>query len=152
MDDVAAREVPLYFEVEEEIISAPSKVTTDTSSSDSRVIRILSRLRSADIDCFLDLASYLCIYHQLVIAICFRDVTCLFPSACFIAGLDDMIVRVLYLLGSVRTGESFKSAHYPCLTIASMCVLHMLLSSYMPCTSFFSILPSSGARAECRTF
>lgn len=29
MDDVAAREVPLYFEVEEEIISAPSKVTSD---------------------------------------------------------------------------------------------------------------------------
>lgn len=27
MDDVAAREVPVYFEVEEEIISAPSKVT-----------------------------------------------------------------------------------------------------------------------------
>lgn len=26
MDDVAAREVPVYFEVEEEIISAPSKV------------------------------------------------------------------------------------------------------------------------------
>lgn len=29
MDDVAAREVPLYFEVEEEIISAPSKVTSE---------------------------------------------------------------------------------------------------------------------------
>lgn len=27
MDDVAAREVPVFFEVEEEIISAPSKVT-----------------------------------------------------------------------------------------------------------------------------
>lgn len=27
MDAVAAREVPVYFEVEEEIISAPSKVS-----------------------------------------------------------------------------------------------------------------------------
>lgn len=26
MDDVAAREVPVYFEVEEEIVSSPSKV------------------------------------------------------------------------------------------------------------------------------
>lgn len=32
MDDVAAREVPVYFEVEEEIISAPSKVSTSACS------------------------------------------------------------------------------------------------------------------------
>ena len=32
MDDVAAREVPVYFEVEEEIISAPTKVETSPRS------------------------------------------------------------------------------------------------------------------------
>lgn len=32
MDDVASREVPVYFEVEEEIISAPSKVTARVRS------------------------------------------------------------------------------------------------------------------------
>lgn len=37
MDDVAAREIPVYFEVEEEIISAAAgaKVTTQTSVLDS---------------------------------------------------------------------------------------------------------------------
>lgn len=33
MDDVAAREVPVYFEVEEEIISAPSKVMNRSANA-----------------------------------------------------------------------------------------------------------------------
>lgn len=60
MDDVAAREIPVYFEVEEEIISAGAKVTRND------VLGCTARSPSCLVPAFVSLLSEVCIAHPIV--------------------------------------------------------------------------------------
>lgn len=65
MDDVAAREIPVYFEVEEEIISAGAKVTKND------VLGCTARSPSCLVPAFVSLLQEVCIAHSIVTSLVF---------------------------------------------------------------------------------
>lgn len=60
MDDVAAREIPVYFEVEEEIISAAAKVTKTTFLVALPALHLVS--------CLVFVLVEVCIAHSIVVS------------------------------------------------------------------------------------